>query len=229
MPTRDSTDNLSPTRLAPHLWDQLTSLAQTRVYRPGEAVFSQGDPPAALYLVLSGRVKVVRVTVQGYEHILCVRGPGEHFCPVALLDHGPQLGTALAMTDVRLLRLEQQAFADLCRESPELLSAVQGDCLAEVRRLLHRLEAVAFRSVRQRVAHALLSLSRQGAPSPTDTLHLTQQELGGLIGASRESVSRTLTDLERLEAVSVSRARVRITDRRLLERAAATDRPQDLM
>jgi CRP-like cAMP-binding protein len=195
--------------IPPGVWERLAARGQERALGPGQAAFSQGDAAEALFMVVSGRVKVVRVTTQGNEHILCVRGPGESFCPVALLDGGPQLGTAVAMGEVRLRRLPKQDFADLCQGSPEILSAAQGECLAEVRYLLRRLEAVAFRSVRQRVAHALLALSRQaGGPEPCVTLRLTQ------------SVSRALTQLERQGAVAVSRGRVEILNRALLEAAA---------
>ncbi len=209
--------------LPPDVQARFMGSSQIRTYAAGETIFDQGEATAAFYLVISGQVKVVRVTPEGYENILCVRGPGDHFCPVSLLDRGPQLGTAVAMTAVTLLWIEKETFRRLCAQSPDLLSAVQGDCLAEVRRLLHRLEVVAFRSVRQRVAHALLTLSRQQPDrSQAHLLRLTQQELGALIGASRESVSRALADLERSGAVEVQRGLVILQDRPLLEQAAGS-------
>ncbi|HEC23655.1 MAG TPA: Crp/Fnr family transcriptional regulator [Chloroflexi bacterium] len=213
------------THLPPDIQTRLLEHLQTSTYAAGEPIFLQGDPAAAFYLIISGRVKIVRVTPEGYENILCVRGPGDHFCPVPLLDGSTQLGTAIAMTDVTLLSVRKETFCPLCEESPELLATVQGDCLAEVRNLLHRLEIVAFRSVRERLAHALLTMSRQqSAEESANVLHLTQQELGALIGASRESVSRTLSRFERKGLVSLQRNQVIIRDRERLKKIADGER-----
>lgn len=199
--------------LDPVVQSRLEGLAKVRTCRAGERVFLQGDSPSAFYIIASGRVKVVRVTREGDENILCVRGPGEHFCPVPLLDAGSQLGTAVAMTDLTLLVISSSDFIDLCGEYPELLALVQGDCLAEVRRLLHRLEGVTFRSVGQRVAQALLTMSQPGSRrAPVMSLFLTHQELGALVGASRESVSRVLRGLEQQGIVHLERGQITILD-----------------
>jgi CRP-like cAMP-binding protein len=220
------TDVLQPfAHLPSDIQGELVRQLHVRTFEAGEQVFEQGASASAFYIVASGRLKIVRVTPEGYENILCVRGPADYFCPVPLLDDGNQLGTAIAMTDVTLMWMERGAFLSLCEASPELLSIVQGDCLAEVRRLLNRLEVVAFRSVRERVAHALLTMSRQQADNgtPADELRLTQQELGALVGASRESVSRSLAQFERNGLVKLARGRVSIQDRAGLEKIAGQE------
>ncbi len=203
--------------LSPEVETRLRNMLQVQTFAAGEAIFLQGESPEAIYLIASGRVKIVRVTPEGYESILCVRGPGDYFCPVPLLDEGCQLGTAVAMTDVTLLQAERTQFRALCQVSSALLATVQGDCLAEVRRLLNQLEAFAFRSVKERVAIALLDETRRQA---TDELRLTQQELAGLIGASRERVSRILKELEREGVVALRRGRVILRDRERLAHVA---------
>jgi len=210
---------------------RLRGLLRVRTFQAGEAIFLQGEPPEAIYLVASGRVKIVRVTPEGYENILCIRGPGEYFCPVPLLDKGLQLGTAFAITDVTLFLAHQADFCQLCQVSPALLSVVQGDCLAEVRHLLNRLEAFAFRSLRQRLALVLMDAVRRqqkiedavNAPTVPIIVHLTQQELAGLVGGTRESVSRNLQELERQGAIILARGRVTIRDWDQLLQAAAAD------
>lgn len=212
-------------RLPQEVEKRLRSLLRVRTFQAGEAIYLQGEPPEAIYLVASGRVKIVRVTPEGYENILCLRGPGEYFCPVPLLDQGLQLGTAFAITDVTLLQASQAEFIQLCQESPALLSVVQGDCLAEVRHLLNRLEAFAFRSIRERLALVLLDAVRrqpkgdQDRPAPLE-VRLTQQDLAGLVGGTRESVSRNLQELERLGAITLGRGRVLIRNLERLQQVA---------
>lgn len=193
---------------------KLRNAMHIQTFAPGEPVFHQGTPATAIYTVVRGRVKIARVTPDGYESILCVRQVGEYFCPVPVLDGNAQLGTAIAMTEVTVLWMECQTFHTLCRECPQLLSSVQGDCLAEVRYLLNRLETFAFRNIKERLAIALLDEVRHQRADEKDLIELSmiQQELAGLVGASRESVSRSMKQLERDEIVELHRGKVRILD-----------------
>jgi CRP/FNR family transcriptional regulator len=208
--------------LPPDVQTRLRGLLHTRTFKAGEQLFAQGEPGSAIYLLVTGRVKIVRVTPEGHESILCMRGPGEYFCPVPVLDGGTQLGAAVAISDGVLLWAERDAFCALCESSPELLATAQGDCLAEVRHLLNRLEAFAFRSVNERLAVAVLDESRHQHTDglPADELRLTQQELAELVGASRETVSRILSRLEREGVVALRRGRVIIRDRARLTQLA---------
>ena len=194
-------------------------------FESGEPVFHQGTPATAIYVVMRGRVKVARVTLDGYESILCVRQAGEYFCPVPVLDGKAHLGTAIAMTEATVLWVESDSFHALCRECPRLLSSVQGDCLAEVRYLLNRLETFAFRNIRERLAITLLDEVRHQRADENNPIELSmiQQELAGLVGASRESVSRSLKQLEHDETVELHRGKVRILDLKKLGKIAAIE------
>lgn len=201
-------------RLPQDIEAALRESVQINTYSQGEAVYLQGDPAEAAYLIADGRIKIVRVTTEGYESVLCMRGPGDYFCPVPLLDGGPQLGMAIAVTNVTLLTIERDRFCELCERSADLKAMVQGDCLGKVRRMLNRLEAFAFRSVQERVAIALLE-EEQNQRSYTalpGEVRLTQQELAGLVGASRERVSKVLKELEQEGFIVQNRGRIRILD-----------------
>jgi CRP-like cAMP-binding protein len=208
--------------IPPESLTRLQEIFFQRRYRAGEAIFLQGDVARSIYLVVGGRVKIERVTPDGNPCILCMRGPGEVFCPVPLLDCGCQLGTAWAMTDVTLLWADREAFGQVADDCPELLAEVQKDCLLEVRRLLRRMESYAFCNVRERVAITLLDESnrQQAFGESGDELRITQQELAALVGASRESVSRALSKLGDAGMVETRRGRVMIRDRRKLETIA---------
>ena len=188
-------------------------------FTAGESIFLQDASPDTIYLVGNGKVKIVRVTREGYESILCVRRVGDYFCPVPLLDGGNHLGTAVAMDKVTLFCIDKETFSDLCNNYPVFLTIVQGDCLGEVRNLMNRLEAYAFRNIRERVAFALLEESQRQKDnsSPPIKIHITQQELAGLVGASRESVSRALNKLAKEGILSLGRGRITIYDSKQLE------------
>lgn len=199
--------------LPPTVLQRLRALLHERVVESGQTVFHQDHPSDAIYWLLEGRVKITRVTPEGYESVLCVRNTGESFCPVAALDGGPQLGTAFALGRTRLAWIDRKAFHELCREHPELAAIVQGACLLEVRSLMHRLETFAFRNVEQRLALVLLSEMRRASEAkPPVELRLTRQELAGLAGTTRESVSRALQRLQRAGVVQARRGSVVVVD-----------------
>jgi CRP-like cAMP-binding protein len=201
--------------LRPELQDDLKLLFEEHRYTPGQEVFLQGDPTESVYMVAEGRVKLTRVAQEGFESVLCVRRPGEYFCPVSAVDRGPQLGTAAAVGEVVLLEADRQQFNNLCDENPELLAMVQGTCIGEIRTLMRRVESFAFHNVRERLAMTILEESyRQRLNGhPAEEIRITQQELAGLVGASRESISRTMTRLEEDGIVQAGRGRIRILDR----------------
>lgn len=200
--------------LAPEIQEVLRPLVRIRHFETGQAIFFQEEPVEAIYIVGRGRVKVVRVTPDGDETILCIRQAGEYFCPVPLLDGKGQLGTAFAITPVDILFIERQAFLAVCKEHPELLAIVQSDCLTEVRYLLHRLETSFHRSLRERVIMALLdALHTQNVHGNQGTILLTHQELANLTGGSRENVSRVLKGLERMGILQLQRGKIRVLDR----------------
>jgi CRP/FNR family transcriptional regulator len=183
-------------------------------FKAGDSFFHQGDESEGIYFITEGRVKIARVSLDGQESVLCVRGPGNLFCPVPTLDKGEHLGTAIALTDGRLQWAPQEIVIERCAKHPDLLAYIQADCLHEVRQLLVRMENFAYRSIRERLAYTLLDIrERQIAQGESDdVLSLTQQELAGLIGASRESVSRTLSAFEHAGILKTRRGGVVILD-----------------
>ena len=124
------------------------------------------------------------------------------------------------MTDVALLWANREEFHTLCQECPEFLALVQHDCLLEVRRMLNRMESFAFRHIEERLAFTILDESRRQAANnePLTELRITQQELAGLVGASRESVSRILSRFEQNGMVKTGRGRLIIRDRIKLQK-----------
>ena len=210
--------------LRPELQDDLRLQFEEHRYSPDQEIFNQGDPAETVYMVADGRVKLTRVARQGFESVLCVRRPGEYFCPVSVVDRGPQLGTAVAMGEVVLLEADRGQFNALCEDNPELLAMVQGTCIGEIRSLMRRVEAFAFSNVRERLAMTILdeSARQQGNGKSSDEIRITQQELAGLVGASRESISRTMSRFADSGMVQTGRGRITILDRGALKALSET-------
>lgn len=166
--------------------------------RRGQVLFHEGDAGAELYVILDGKVKMGHRASDGRENLLAVLGPGQMFGELSLFDPGPRSSTVTAVTDVTLLALGQEQLKTWLSGRPEV---ARGLLLQLASRLRHANEAVAdlvFSDVPGRVAKALLDLARRFG-RPTDAgleVHhdLTQEEIAQLVGASRETVNKSLAD-----------------------------------
>lgn len=167
----------------------------------GAVIVSQEEPGDALFVISSGKVKVVLYGETGREIILSILRDGDFFGEMALLDRQPRSANVVAVEDSSLLGLDREAFQTHLSAHPTTSLAI----LAEMsRRLRHADEVIgnlALLDVYARVARTIRDLAqKQGEPVDGGLLikeRPTQQEIAGLIGTSRETVSRALNDFTR--------------------------------
>lgn len=177
----------------------IAEVARERTCRRGEVLVRQGDSSGDLFSVVQGRLKVGSVAGDGQEVLFAVLGPGDVFGEIALLDDEPRSANVIAAEPCRLLVVSRASFRPLLHQLPALSVRLLQVMARHVRRLSARTEDAAALDVRARLAKALLALAgRFGAPGPGDsvriTLRLSQQELGRMMGATREMVNRCLRE-----------------------------------
>jgi CRP/FNR family cyclic AMP-dependent transcriptional regulator len=167
----------------------------------GLVIVSREESGDALYVIASGRVKVVLYGEGRREIILSILREGDFFGEMSLLDREPRSANVVAVDESRLLALDRDAFQRHLTEHPGVALAV----LAELSRRLRRADEVignlALLDVYARVARAVRDLARRVGEQVDDGLLVrerpTQQELAGIVGTSRETVSRALNDFSR--------------------------------
>src|SRR6478735_3416857 len=207
-------EGLTPEQLA-----KVASLAQVRSY-PGRAVIvSQGEPADALFAIMRGRLKVAASGPDGRDTVLGIMAEGEVFGEVALLDGGARSATCTAIEPCELLAIERDQFMELLEQSPGIAVKLLHVLSSRLRRLSQRSEDAAFLDVPSRLARSLLDLAaRFGERSqPPESsirigLKLSQQELGDLVGATRESVNKHLGDWTRQGIMKLEAGRMIISD-----------------
>jgi len=181
----------------------------------GDVVFEEGSRPDALYVVVSGRVAItLEHDVDNRESVIALMGAGDLFGDLAILDGGPRSASARALEPSSVLRIPAEAVLSLLRSNNALLWDVVG-LLAE--RLRHMDEAIAdsvFLDVTGRTAKRLLELS---GGKDDFTLPVTQEELAGMVGASRERVNKAISSFIRLGWLEQQDRRYRILMRDRLE------------
>jgi len=177
----------------------LAQLSVCHGYPRNNILFHHGDPCDALYVVLSGRVKISLMNEEGREMVLSVPGPGDVFGLIAALDGGQQIGTAIVASDCRLARIARDRFTGWFEKHPHLHQPVLTEFAAMLRGAYEKLGEQALLPVKRRLLGALLQIARsEGTPSGIDGVAFvrpTHQELAELVGSSREVISRLLKEL----------------------------------
>jgi len=188
----------------------LSERAIMRTFAKNTVVVSEGDRADSLYIVLSGRVRAYVSDDQGKEMFLSEAGKGEYFGEMAL-DQGPRSASVITLEPTRLLVVPKDDFAAFLAKSPEFALHLVRKLIRRVRALTHDVKSLALMDVYGRVARMLLDLAveRDGALVIED--RQTQQEMANRIGASREMISRILTELAAGGYIEVARDRITIS------------------
>jgi len=185
----------------------------------GDMVLMEGDPSEAVYFVVSGAVKVFKTSIEGKEQILCLLRTGESFNDVPILDGGPSLASAIAMTPVVLYGMTKSDIEELLQENSRIAMNVIRVLSKKVRHFVSMVEDLSFRDVTSRVAKLLLEYATDhgGSEDLTQRPRLTQQEMAAMVGTAREVVGRSLKVLEEEGAIRMDRHRIVVTNRKALQ------------
>jgi CRP/FNR family transcriptional regulator len=186
-------------------------------------VLLEGEPCEGLGFVVSGRVKVVKLSADGKEQVLRLLGPGRTFNDVPVFDGGPNPSSVQAVAPSVIGLLPKAAVQSLVDTQPKVAAAVIRVLASRLRALTVVIEDLALRGVVARVAKLLLDCARGHpalleGPGGTCQHRLTQQEIAAMTGSVREVVQRALKSLERDGAIRMERARVVVLDPMVLER-----------
>jgi len=207
--------------------DELTARVRRRRYRRGELIFVQGDPSRGLYIVSEGRVKLSLTSPEGREVILDLLGPGEVFGELALLDGEPRSTDAVAVEPSELLLLDRDEFLTYVRQRPELAIDLLSILARRLRRETQVLQDAAFVDVPARLARTILQVAE--APSPSGQLltpRLTQSDLAGMVGTTREALNKWLGFYENQGLIARQHGRITVLQPERLRRRTF-DLPQD--
>lgn len=198
---------------------ELEAAGRRRRYRPGSALFRQGERGASVVVLLEGRTKVLFDPGDGNEVLLSVRGPGELLGELAALDGEAteRLATVRAVDSVTALVVPATQLQVFAERHPHTAMAVLRTLADRIRAADRRRAEVASVDAARRLARLLLDLDEEHG----DGLPLSQAELGSLIGASRESVARALGTLRAAGLVTSGRKTVTIVHRAALEAFAS--------
>lgn len=176
--------------------EQLLALGIERRFKEGQMIFQRGEAGNQLMLVLGGHVKISIVSEEGKELTFVIIPPGECFGEIALLDGQPRTADATTVSECILFTLARQDFIPFLEQHPRAAVRLLALLCGRLRASNEFIERLAFQNLPTRLARLLVKLAAShGITTPAGTRiaqKFSQQEIGNLIAASRESVNKQL-------------------------------------
>ena len=162
----------------------------------GDVLFNEGDPPSKLYMVLSGRIAIaIANPIDRRESVVALMEPYDLFGEMGMLDQGPRSAQARALEPTTVLEIPYEPVLKMFEAEPALLWSVARLLARRMRVTDEALADSVFLDVTGRTAKRLLELADG---TDTFTLPVTQEELAGMVGASRERVNKAIASFIRL-------------------------------
>jgi CRP-like cAMP-binding protein len=196
--------------------DKIARLGTRQKYKRGNVVVLEKESGASLFVIVSGKVKVVRTDEEGREVILSLFGPGEFFGEMALLDGMARSASVVALSKAELFMIHRRDFLESLHEFPSIAIALLAELAMRLRKADMQIKSLSLKDAAGRVANVLLILAddsgvfRKGKVE-IDDLPL-QQDIANMAGTSRETVSRMLHQFVREGSIELKGNSLTIND-----------------
>jgi CRP-like cAMP-binding protein len=205
-------------------WEKVIDLFSERQYQKDDYIFLEGEAPEALYIIKSGKVKVLRHSTDGKDVVLRVGGPGHLLGTVAVFDGGGYPGTAQVIEECTALVIARNDCLTLVNRYPVFALAVISDLGSRLRSSAEQIRSLAVERVEQRIARVLLKLAESaGSDSPEGRvieMPLTRQDVADMTGTTVETAIRVMSKFRRLELIKTRRGKVVLVELAALQEIA---------
>jgi len=195
-------------RLHDNVTERFLEHCHRKSYPSKQLIIREGDPSTDLYYIISGSVSVQVEDKKGREIVLAYLNPGDFFGELGLFDETHKRSAFVrAKEKCDIAQISYERMKGLSEIFPDLLFAIASQLAIRLRKTSRKVSDLALTDVKGRVARALLELCKEPAAMthPDGMLvRITRQELGRIVGCSREMVGRVLKDLEDEHLITVS-------------------------
>lgn len=191
----------------------LASCVQHRSYPRGALILRAGEETDALYIILSGRVKVLIPDEEGREVILTLMGAQDFVGEMGLLDDLPSSATVETLEPCEMLRIPRMAFLSCLENNGEVAMQVLRNLVKRLRDADRKIESLALIDVYGRVARLIIDMAEQVDGYWVVQRAPAKQEIARMIGASREMVSRVIKDLQEKNLIRTDKRKIIVLDR----------------
>ena len=201
---------------------ELEHYVTTAMYGKKEDIFTEGDAPEWFYIVLTGKIKVTKISHDGKEIILEIISPYDIFGGVAVLRNFPYPANAVAMEDSEILKISRKNLMRLVDRFPNLMFCIALQLGDRMKSSYDSLKNIALERVEARIAALLLKLGNKVGVE-TDAglmidMRLTKQDVADMVGTTVETSIRTFSKFRKDGLVMDSDGKIIIKDREGLMR-----------
>jgi CRP-like cAMP-binding protein/CheY-like chemotaxis protein len=187
---------------------------KTRQFKKNQVIYYDGDKGNGLYLVLSGKIKTLKLAEDGRELMTGIYTTNDYLGVNAMLSNEPYADTATALEDSQLCLIPKEQVDELINHYPDVarqfINILANDVRDKEERLLH----LAYNSVRKRMAESLLRLYKQS--NNQEGFKISREDLAAMAGMATETVSRTLTDFKEEGLIEKKGSLIAIKDEKRL-------------
>lgn len=189
-------------------------LTVTRQYKKNMIIFMEGEPGEGFFYVKSGKVKIVQSVADGREYIMNILGPGEVFAEVLLFRHGEYPATAITLEDSTIGMIKNSDLEQAVRDHSSIALHLIKVLTQKLLNAQVKIRTLAFSDTYMRTGQILVKLAKQyGQETPKGIkidLAITRQELANLVGTSRETVTRVLSELKRQKIIDLAERKITV-------------------
>lgn len=204
---------------------QLKEISRISVHKDfpkGRTIFLEGDEGNGFYIVVEGRVKIFKLSMEGKEQIFHFFGPGEPIGEVPVFSGQRFPANAEAIEPAHLLFFPRTAFMDLIAKNPGLSMNMLAVLSKRLRDFTLQIENLALKEVPARLASYLILLSKEQENNQTVTLTISKGQLASLLGTIPETLSRIFSKMDGMGLIRINGRRITLTDLTGLENLSIT-------
>jgi len=200
--------------------EQLTEIEKISSYRnfkKGETLFFEGEDGNGFYIVITGKIKIFKISPVGKEYILHISGPGEMIAEAPVFHGQPFPANAETLVGSTLLFFPRELFVNLVHKTPSIAINMLASLSMRLRRFADQIENLSLKEVPARLAGYLLYLIDEQDSGDVIELGISKGQLASLLGTIPETLSRILSKMSKEGLIEVNGRKIRIIDRDGLE------------
>ncbi len=200
--------------------NKITSAVSPKEYATGVTVFSENEEATGFYFVVSGRVKIYKLSPEGKEHVLHICEAESMFAEAAMFSGKAYPAYAMTISPAKLLFIRKRNFVELIKENPEMSLKMLGALSNKLREFNMRIEDLSIKEISARLAKYLLDICSANGTMTFD-LKMKKLELAQKLGTVSETLSRTLKKFKDKKIISSEKNKISILNIELLQDVAA--------
>jgi CRP/FNR family transcriptional regulator len=193
--------------------ENLAAIALQKTFKRGQTIFAEGNEGIGFYIILSGKVKIFKLSVEGKEQILHIMESDEPFGEAAVFAGENYPASAQALVETKVFLFPRQSFVDLISKNPLLALNMLAFLSRRLRKLASLVEDLSLKAVPGRLAAYILYLSDRNAKADILELDISKNQLASLLGTIPETLSRILKRMDKDKLIKTSSRRIHILDR----------------